>query len=80
MDKLLEELRGTHTALCDRAANAIERLLEDCGEAYQVIGAGMLGEPCAYTEDDVERALDNLSAATNGDPRPHNDLLPWPRG
>lgn len=78
MDKLIEELRAARMSLCDRAADAIERLLDDCGEAYQVIGAGMLEEPCAYTQRDVERVLDNLSAACNGDPKPHHDLLPWP--
>ena len=57
----------------------IDRLREDCAEAYQVIGAAMLGEPVTYTEDDVERALDNLSAAANGTQRPHVDLLPWPK-
>lgn len=57
----------------------LERLRQDCGEAYQVIGAGMLGEPVTYAQADVERALDNLSAAANGEPRPHEDLLPWPK-
>lgn len=57
----------------------IDRLRADCAEAYQVVGAGMLGEPCEYTQADVERALDNLSAAANGAPRPHADLLPWPK-
>ena len=57
----------------------IKRLRRDCAEAYQVIGAGMLGEPCAYTQDDVERALDNLLAASEGHQRPHDDLLPWPQ-
>lgn len=58
----------------------IERLQRDCGEAYQVIGAGMLGIQCVFTQSDVARALDNLSAAANGEPRPHDDLLPWPKG
>jgi hypothetical protein len=57
----------------------VERLRNDCGEAYQVIGYGMLGEPGPYTQADVERALDNLSAAVAGDPRPHDDLLPFPK-
>jgi len=55
------------------------RLREDCAEAYQVVGCGMFGEPCKYTQEDVARALDNLSAAANGVPRPHADLLPWPK-
>ena len=56
----------------------LERLRRDCAEAYQVIGAAMLGVPCAYKQDDVARALDNLSAAADGRPRAHEDLLPWP--
>jgi hypothetical protein len=52
-----------------------ERLRRDCAEAYQVIGAmadraGLLHHPA------VEKALENLDAATRGDPRPHADLLP----
>lgn len=58
----------------------IGRLQRDCGEAYQVIGAGMLGTNCVFTQSDVARALDNLSAAANGELRPHDDLLPWPKG
>jgi hypothetical protein len=58
--------------------NEVERLRRDCSEAYQVLGkiaarAGMFKHP------DVERALDNLSAAMVGEPRPHDDLLPWPK-
>lgn len=79
MDNLIERLRAASTALCTEAADVIERLRDDCAEAYQVVGAAMLGEPCAYDDSDVERALDNLSAAANGTPRPHDDLLPWPR-
>jgi hypothetical protein len=58
---------------------AVDRLQRDCAEAYQVIGAGMFLDPAEYTQADVERAMDNLSAAANGDPRPHDDLLPWPQ-
>lgn len=57
----------------------IERLRRDCAEAYQVVGAGMWGKPCDYFQWDVERALDNLLAAAEGKPRPHDDLLPWPK-
>lgn len=63
----------------DVALAMVKRLQQDCVEAYQVIGAGMLGEPCAYTKDDVERVLDNLAAASAGLQRPHQDLLPWPK-
>lgn len=53
----------------------VERLRHDCAEAYQVIGAvaeraGLLQYPA------VVRALENLNAATRGDPQPHADLLP----
>lgn len=65
----------------------IERLREDCAEAYQIIGVLWAreddrreGNPPAdlIPAADFERALDNLSAAAAGGPRPHADLLPWP--
>lgn len=59
-----------------------DELRRDCGEAYQVVGAAMLGElheRVDFTDDDTVRALDNLSAACCGRPRPHDDLLPWPK-
>lgn len=60
------------------AVNEIERLRQDCAEAYQVLGnlahiAGLFDTP------DVVRALDNIYAASVGEPRPHADLLPWPK-
>jgi hypothetical protein len=92
VDRVLAELGRLHAELeRERAARQqaqrelaqtceeLERLRRDCSEAYQVIGAGMFGEACAYTQDDVERALDNLFAAAEGEPRPHDDLLPWPK-
>ncbi len=53
----------------------VERLRRDCAEAYQVMGAlaeraGLLQYPA------VVKALENLDAATRGDPRLHADLLP----
>lgn len=50
--------------------------LEACGEAYQVIGnlagcAGIWGHP------KVIQAMDNISAAAAGKPRPHANLLPF---
>lgn len=56
----------------------VDRLREDCAEAYQVIGAlayyaGMCDNP------GVIKALDNLSAASDARPRPHADLLPFPK-
>ena len=56
----------------------LERLRRDCAEAYQVLGA-ISTQPCPHTARDVERALDNLCAAAEGKPRPHDDLLPWPK-
>ena len=58
----------------------IERLREDCAEAYQVMGSLLIGEPVKWSDEDAQRALDNIVAAANGEPRPHDDLLPWPRG
>lgn len=59
-------------------ADKIRRLRRDCAEAYQVMGAGFcIG--AAYRAADVERALDNLNAAAQDKPRPHDDLLPWPK-
>jgi hypothetical protein len=57
----------------------VERLRRDCYEAYQVVGIALMEPATPHTQDDVERVLDNLVAAANGDPRPHDDLLPWPR-
>lgn len=54
----------------------VSRLRRDCSEAYQVIGA-MADHAFPFENADVQRALDNLSAAANGRPRPHDDLLPW---
>jgi chaperonin cofactor prefoldin len=82
MAHVLRERDETFQRMLARAEAAeaeVERLRNDCGEAYQVIGYGMLGEPGPYTQADVERALDNLSAAVAGDPRPHDDLLPFPK-
>jgi hypothetical protein len=56
----------------------VERLRRDCYEAYQIVGIALMDPVTPHTQDDVERVLDNLGAAANGDPRPHDDLLPWP--
>lgn len=68
----------TATRPAQDLAAEVARLRRDCADAYQVVGAAMFGEPCAYAERDVTRVLDNLSAAAIGIPRPHDDLLPWP--
>lgn len=67
------------STIIQEADEEIGRLRRDCSEAYQVVGCGMLMEPVEYTQGDVERALDNLIAAANGEARPHDDLLPWPK-
>ena len=56
----------------------IDRLQVDCAEAYQVIGSLAIN-PLPPDHRDISRALDNMSAAASGEPRPHNDLLPFPR-
>lgn len=53
-------------------------LKRDCAEAYQIIGA-MSDESYPFDHPDVQRVLDNMSAAASGRPRPHEDLLPWPK-
>lgn len=61
----------------------VERLRQDCSEAYQVVGVLATRQldpgfgPIA--EEEFVRVLDNLSAAVDGRPRPHEELLPWPR-
>ena len=57
----------------------IVRLQSACAEAYQVMGVALLGDTRCWTDDDAERALDNIVAAANGEACPHQDLLPWPR-
>lgn len=60
----------------EAAKIAWERMQENCAELYQVIGtmADHCPDPCAPA---IVKALDNASAAANGDPRPHDDLLPF---
>ena len=63
----------------------IERLRQDCGELYQVIST--LEAVCdvhalkaaGISGSDIIRALDNALAASEGKPRPHKSLLPWPK-
>lgn len=54
----------------------VERLRRDCAELYQVIGVLADYAPKA-SERAITKALDNASAAANGLPRPHDDLLPF---
>jgi hypothetical protein len=61
----------------------IARLERDCSEAYQAVGtmANALGWWEMAAEHPwhlpIEKLLDNLSKAAEGDPRPHEDLLPF---
>lgn len=64
----------------ESALQEIDRLRNACAEAYQVMGVALLGSERCWSDADAERALDNMLAASNGEPRPHQDLLPWPRG
>lgn len=84
---LIKQIMGGNLAFIDddvarciiTLRDECERLRQDCAEAYQVVGAATFDGSPNYTDDDVTRALDNLSAASNGEPRPHDDLLPWPK-
>lgn len=62
-----------------RANQEIARLRGDCAEAYQVVGCLVPPRARGIRSEDFERALDNLCAAAEGRPRPHSDLLPWPK-
>ena len=71
------------TPLSAPAPDEVDRLREDCAQIYQVIGvmAHALGywddRMCDADKDRITKAMDNLSAASNGDARPHEDLLPF---
>lgn len=64
--------------MTETMTDALERALEALGEAYQVVGA-IARYAGIFETTDVQRALDNISAAANGEPVPHTDLLPWPK-
>ena len=67
----------------DSTMSIVDRLQEDCAEAYQAVK--FLADVLGYWEmaaDDPRQAqitklLDNLLAASEGAPRPHHDLLPF---
>jgi hypothetical protein len=67
---------GTPAERIKALTREVERLRRDCYEAYQIVGIALMDPATPHTEDDVARVLDNLVAAANGDPRPHDDLLP----
>jgi hypothetical protein len=65
------------------AAAEIDRLRSDCAEAYQAVGvlANVVGwwemPPDHPWHAPIEKLLNNLSAAAEGEPRKHHDLLPF---
>jgi hypothetical protein len=66
-----------HEALDQSPPSEVERLRRDCAELYQVIGVLSASHADLFEHPQVTKALDNASAASNGDPRPHDDLLPF---
>lgn len=55
-----------------------ERLKQDCADAYMAFGAVADDLAGKVSDEDIERFLDNMSAAVHGESRPH-ELLPFPR-
>lgn len=47
-----------------------------CGEVYQVVGV-LAHQADVFSTPEVERAMNNLVAASNGSPLPHDTLLPF---
>lgn len=54
----------------------INRLRSVCAEAYQVVGA-LAAELDLFDSKEVARVLDNLCAASAGEPNPHKSVLPF---
>lgn len=82
-DEVLATAAEIASIFMDLAAllGEVDRLREDCAQAYQVVGAMGTSdghEGYRFDSNSVQRALDNLGAAADGEPRPHEDLLPWP--
>ena len=57
-------------------AAEIDRLRQECAEAYQVV-ASLAGEAGVLDRPEVVKVLDNLWAAAQGEPRVHADVLPF---
>lgn len=57
----------------------IARLKQDCSQFYQAVCQviNALGNLSAHDIGCLNRLLDNVKAATRGEPRPHEDLLPF---
>lgn len=56
--------------------NEIDRLRRECAEAYQVV-ATLATAAGVFNTEAVIGVLDNLSAAAEGAPRQHGDVLPF---
>lgn len=81
--------KGSGTVDADKPVTAVapetevERLRADCLQAYLAVGvlADSLGwwqmQPDHPWHRPIEKLLDNLAAAGDGEPRPHDDLLPF---
>lgn len=74
---LIQAYEAANHPVADDPRDDIDRLIRDCAEAYQVIGA--LSAELDGEHPEIVQALDNLQAAVEGRPRPHDDLLPFPR-
>lgn len=86
-DQLIASLQAENQLLWGLHAEqfaTIQRLQRDCAEAYQILGTLSLvymdGDFGCIRLDDFDRALDNVKAAMLLEPRPHEELLPWPKG
>lgn len=70
----------THGAILlaevDRLTALVDDLRRDCSELYQVVGA-LAYAPRQFDDQQITKALDNAWAAAQGEPRPHDDLLPF---
>lgn len=71
-------LHGQFALASTVLAAEVRRLRRDCAEAYQCVGYMRVDE-LSPQDSEFVRLLDNLSAATCGIARPHDDLLPWPK-
>lgn len=81
-EEFIRSADGSETVTDDKEAtirnllDRIERLRRDCAELYQVIGT--MADHCPNPSDPaIVKALDNASDAANGQPRRHEDLLPF---
>lgn len=60
----------------DALLRELQRLRQDCAEAYQVVST--LGAAAGVLDSThLAKALDNLAAASQGEARPHENLLPF---